>query len=121
MIERRGSRVEEPTLGGRVDPRLPDQKPMLEVIQAPIAGNVLRRVLIQLGWGTVGYALVEKVGYIGVHLRGVPLLLAIKVGEVFRSSPRTSWLRVDESTFETSWKLFQDTRGVNLTHPHLLF
>ncbi len=41
--------------------------------------------------------------------------LAIEVGEALRASPRTMMLRVDESTFEASWKLFRGMRGVSFT------
>lgn len=41
--------------------------------------------------------------------------LAIRVGEALRSSPRTTWMRVDEPTFEASWKLFGDTRDASFT------
>lgn len=41
--------------------------------------------------------------------------LAIEVGEALRASPRTMMLRVDEPTFEASWKLFRGMRGVSFT------
>jgi len=41
--------------------------------------------------------------------------LAIEVGEAVRASPRTMMLRVDEPTFEASWKLFRNMRDASFT------
>jgi len=41
--------------------------------------------------------------------------LALQVGGALRSSPRTMMLRVDEPTFEASWKLFMNMRDVSFT------
>ncbi len=41
--------------------------------------------------------------------------LAMEVGEALKGSARTMRLHVDEPTFQASWELFRNTRGVSFT------
>jgi len=41
--------------------------------------------------------------------------LAVKVGEALRASSRTEILPIDRDLFESSWKLFQKSKGLSFT------